>query len=168
MPEELLLSIGDVLTTRFGLAVTIGKPLPIPINAFNPRRRQFHAPTILRKLHRLDTDEGKGVLGVTTVDLYVPGLTFVFGQAEISGKAALISLIRLNPQFYRQNPAPEHQRALYFSRAGKEAVHEIGHVRGLKHCEDPKCVMFFSNTIEDTDDKSDDFCSKHKKELKAG
>lgn len=163
---NLLDSLAALLAKRFGFQVYIQQPLPIPIYAFNPRRRQFHTPTILRRLRRVKLTEDEGVLGITNVDLYVPGLNFVFGQAEINGNAAAISLFRLRPEFYKQNISGGENRALYLERAGKEAIHEIGHVLGLKHCADETCVMHFSSSISDTDKKYNNFCNDHLKQVK--
>jgi archaemetzincin len=96
------------------------------------------------------------VLGVTILDLYVPGLNFVFGEAHCPGKVAVISLFRLNPEFYGQ-PA---DMQLFYERAVKEAVHEVGHTLGLAHCRNSSCVMFFSNSILDTDRKKSSLCEK--------
>jgi archaemetzincin len=83
-------------------------------------------------------------------------LNFVFGEARCPGKAALISLHRLRPEFDGRKPNDE----LLIERTEKEAVHELGHTLGLRHCANPFCVMHFSNSIFDTDRKQSLFCSK--------
>jgi archaemetzincin len=88
-------------------------------------------------------------------------VNFVFGEAELSGKAAIISLYRLKPEFYGE---PVNQ-TLFLERAAKEAVHEIGHTLGLTHCSNPSCVMSFSNTIRAVDTKKREFCPKCSKHL---
>jgi archaemetzincin len=93
------------------------------------------------------------VLGVIEADLYADGLSFVFGQAEMPGQWAIISLHRL-----REGSEGDHDERLYV-RALKEAVHEVGHTLGLGHCPDPSCVMHFSNTLADTDRKGTDPCA---------
>jgi len=133
------------------------KILPIPRETFNPSRRQHHSSLILSKIRSLTLKHRTNILlGVTEADLYVPGLNFVFGEAECPGKVALISLRRLRPTFYGQ---PDNE-ALFLERTLKEAVHEIGHVLGLRHCENFKCIMFFSNSILDTDRKQLGFCER--------
>jgi len=131
--------------------------ISVPKEAYNEARHQYHSTRVLAKIidhvKKLDVDT---VLGVTTLDLYVPSLNFVFGEAHFPGKVALISLFRLKPEFYGQ---PADKRLLY-ERAVKEAVHEVGHTLGLAHCRNSSCVMFFSNSILDTDRKKSLFCEK--------
>jgi archaemetzincin len=93
-------------------------------------------------------------------DLYVPGLNFVFGEA--SQKVAVISFTRLRQEFYH---LPE-DRGLFHRRALTEAVHELGHTYGLQHCKNPHCVMFFSNTLMDTDRKGPEFCTECKRRFR--
>ena len=134
------------------------KTLPIPQEAFNSERQQYHSTTILNKIRPL-TEENKmlhRILGIIDVDLYVPELNFVFGEAECPGKAALISLWRLKQEFYEKPSNNE----LLFERATKEAVHELGRTLGLMHCVNPFCVMYFSNSIFETDRKQSLFCGK--------
>jgi archaemetzincin len=92
------------------------------------------------------------LLGVTAFDLFVPGMNFVFGEARCPGPVAVVSTNRLRP-------SPKNTR-LFRERVIKEAVHEIGHTHGLKHCLDPLCVMYFSENIADTDRKKTDFCGE--------
>jgi len=96
------------------------------------------------------------ILGIVDHDLYVPELNFVFGEA--SPRVADISLTRLRQDFYNLS----QDQSLFYKRALTEAVHELGHTYGLGHCEDPRCVMFFSNSLIDTDRKGSEFCPKCK------
>jgi archaemetzincin len=92
------------------------------------------------------------ILGIVDHDLYVPELNFVFGEA--GRKAAVISLTRLRQSFYLLT----EDQNLFHQRVLTEAVHELGHTFGLGHCGNPKCVMFFSNSLMDTDRKGSEFC----------
>ena len=133
--------------------------MPIPFEAYDSRRKQFFSSRILARISNFSKKYGvEHVLGIADVDLFVPHLNFVFGEAEYSGRAAIISLFRLKPEFYSQNSNIK----LLVERAVKEAVHEVGHTLGLGHCDNPTCVMFFSNSISDTDRKGIIPCEKCK------
>ncbi|MCP5106023.1 MAG: hypothetical protein GY950_21745 [bacterium] len=95
------------------------------------------------------------ILGVTRLDLYSPIFTHLYGEAQLKGPCALMSLYRLRQEFYNLPPDP----AMFLSRCRKEAIHELGHTFGLLHCRDVNCIMYPSSTIEDTDAKSESFCS---------
>jgi len=139
------------------VCVILDSKMSTPKDAYNSRRKQFHSSLILTKIHQhAEKVSANRVLGITNVDLYVPRLNFVFGEAECPGKAAIISLYRLEPEFYGQSP----DTPLFMERSVKEAVHEMGHTLGLGHCRDPSCVMFFSNSILDTDRKRPTFCER--------
>ncbi|KXB02783.1 hypothetical protein AKJ45_03230 [candidate division MSBL1 archaeon SCGC-AAA261F19] len=129
--------------------------LTVPREAFNPDRGQYRASDVLRYLEE-STRKSKAtkILGVIGEDLYSSSLNFVFGQARCLGSVAVVSLYRLDPAFYGQNPDDK----LFGDRVAKEAVHELGHTFGLKHCRNSECVMSFSNSIVDVDRKQRFFC----------
>lgn len=131
--------------------------MPMPEDAYNAARRQYYSSSILSKIDDfLKGSVADRILGITDGDLYVPRLNFVFGEAQCPGRAAMISLFRLRPEFYGQPP----DRALFIGRSVKEAVHEAGHTLGLGHCRNPSCIMFFSNNIQMTDTKECKFCER--------
>jgi len=131
--------------------------MPIPQDAYSSTRKQHNSSRILASMSDLVEDRNtEHVLGITDVDLYVPNLNFVFGEAECPGRFAIISLSRLKPEFSGQPP----NRTLFHERSVKEAIHELGHTLGLHHCRYAKCVMFFSNSLLDTDRKGSTFCEK--------
>ncbi len=159
--EEILSSIREGLLRVFrgSLCSISTETFPIPRIAYNTSRRQYLSTIILRGIKdyvaRIRREEAfNKVLGVADADLYVPGLNFIFGEAECPGEAAIISLHRLRPEFYGE---PSNQD-LFIDRAVKEAVHEIGHTLGLRHCPDSTCVMHFSLHIGMTDRKRREFC----------
>lgn len=146
----------------YGIEVKLSDQIRTPPEeAYNPRRHQYLSNVILEYARRTCKGEFR-ILFVTELDLYVPGLNFVFGQAESPGKYAIVSLHRLHPEFYGDKPCYR----IFSERALKEAVHELGHTYGLTHCVDSRCVMYFSNTIIDTDRKSFKFCSRCYAKLK--
>jgi len=129
--------------------------------AYDARREQFHSSAILGRLRGIKDKECERLLGIVEVDLYVPELNFVFGEADFKTKVAVISTHRLKEEFYGR---PQNEQ-LFLSRVVKEAVHELGHTFRLPHCPDRKCVMHFSNSLSDTDFKSHTFCRNCRKKL---
>ena len=143
--------------------VLITETLPVPEEAFDRRRKQCRSGIILSKIEEYAEKERtlQRILGIIDTDIFVPSLNFVFGEAKCPGKAALISLHRLRPEFHEEKPDVE----LFMERTEKEAVHELGHTFGLGHCTNPFCVMYFSNSIFDTDRKQSLFCNKCQNKL---
>jgi archaemetzincin len=146
------------MTFQEGECTLLTETLMIPKGAFDRIRRQYRSNVILESVGEQVREQtaSERVLAVVDVDIFVPPLSFVFGEAKCPGRAALISLFRLRPEFYGQPSNVE----VFLERAEKEAVHEIGHTLALEHCPNPFCVMHFSNSIFDTDRKQSLFCSK--------
>jgi archaemetzincin len=136
----------------------ISETFPLPKEAYSKSRKQYRSDIILNVVHELaETNVSLDrMLGVTDVDLFVPRLNFVFGEAENLGKVAVVSVYRLRPEFYKR-PANDD---VLVERATKEVVHELGHTFGLRHCANPFCVMYFSRSIFETDRKHTLFCGK--------
>ena len=138
----------------FGWKIRIGAVLPLPAEAFNATRLQYEALHIMRALAEAVPKDATRVLGILREDLSIPMLTFVFGQAQLGGRIALMSLARLQQEFYGL-PA---NMDLLMERALKEALHELGHTFGLVHCPIPSCVMTLANDIQHVDGKGSEFC----------
>ena len=154
-----------------------------PSFAHHPERNQFHSTRLIEQLDMPSVEgpmsrwasglrraaSGKSceraespppprdeiLVGVTDVDLYIPILSFVFGEAQLGGHIAVVSYHRLQQQFY----GLPRDDSLLRERLVKEAIHEAGHTRGLTHCDDYDCVMASSHAVEWLDLKGAGFCS---------
>ncbi len=121
---------------------------------FSIERKQYYSTQILAEVINLtDNIDGK-VLLLTDVDLFVPALTFIFGEAQLNGKHSIVSVCRLHEEFYSGISNDQ----LLLERTIKEALHELGHNYGLRHCLDWDCVMHSSNGIEEVDIKGNGYC----------
>jgi len=156
----MLEGLSQALGATFGKAVDIKAPFDELNHAYDPRRNQYLSTAFLEAMSMAQDEER--ALGVCDIDLYVPGLNFVFGEADPRRKRAVISLYRLRQERYG---LPREER-LFAERAGKEAIHELGHTYGLGHCGDQSCVMHFSNSLPETDRKRALFCGSCNRKLK--
>lgn len=147
VPEIALKVIAAHISALFGLPSRILPPLKNPEYALDTKRYQYDAGLIIEALSAMDFKNCEKIIGVLDVDLFIPIFTHVFGEAKQGGKAALVSLFRLE-----NNPdgAPSSE-SLFYERAVKVALHELGHLFELSHCEHKKCLMHFSGNIEDLD-----------------
>ncbi len=126
-----------------------------PEFAYHSERQQFHSSEILQAMQSYVNPDSWRILGVTSVDLYIPILTFVFGEAQIGGPCGLTSIHRLRQEFYGLPSDSE----ILGHRLLKEAAHEIGHTLDLTHCEDYQCVMAPSHAVEWVDLKESELCT---------
>jgi archaemetzincin len=144
---------------RLHLARAFGRPAALwrgegrPRHAYDPRRRQHASGAILRWLLEAGPGAGK-VLGVTDRDLFIPILTYVFGEAQLGGRAAVVSIARLVEDVELVGPQ------LLVERLAKEAVHELGHAYGLVHCDTEGCVMGRSPAVRGVDEKTSELCAE--------
>ena len=153
--RALLETLAEGLTRRLRVACSI-QPEGLEVEfAYNALRRQYHSTEILGRLLEQPPGENWKVLGVTEVDLYIPVLTFVFGEAQVSDGGAVVSAHRLRQESYGLPADLELLR----ERLLKEALHELGHTYGLCHCPDHTCVMSASNSVERIDLKQAEFCA---------
>jgi len=152
--EEIMEELKDRVGGIFHCPIEIEAGFSDLAQAYNPERKQYFSSKLLASLKKSEREER--VIGIADVDLYVPRLNFVFGEADIISGTAIVSLCRLRPEYY----GLASDEALFLERATKEIVHELGHTFGLGHCPNNKCVMHFSNSLADTDVKEAHFCSK--------
>lgn len=121
---------------------------------FRPAREQYESVPMMQALAAAMPADGARILGLTAVDISIPMLSFLFGQAQFNGPVALVSAARLRQQFYGM-PADE---ALLLERLTKEVLHELGHTSGLIHCPDAECAMSLATHIGLVDMKQPAFC----------
>jgi archaemetzincin len=115
-----------------------------PILAYHAERQQFHSSEILQAMQGIARPKDCHLLGVTDVDLYIPILKYVFGEAQLGGPCALVSFHRLRQEFY----GLERDNALLKERLLKECIHELGHTLELRHCQDYRCAMASAHAVE--------------------
>jgi archaemetzincin len=144
-------ALGDA----FRLPVRRADSIEEPARAFAPARAQWSSVAFLEALLRRVPPGAARLLGVTERDLFVPVLSFVYGQAQLGGKVAVVSLARLRPGFHGLPEAPP----TLARRAATEAVHEVGHTFGLVHCLDRRCPMSLSIDLADLDGKTATPCA---------
>ena len=150
---ELCDSICKGIVQAFGFPCEI-KPLLKDLTfAFNAERLQYHSTPILEKLAALIPASAIKVIAVTQVDLFIPILTHVYGEAQLGGKTCIISTCRLA----EKNSLADPHRIL-ICRAIKEAIHELGHTFNLRHCRERSCIMHYCRCIKDVDGKSEHIC----------
>jgi len=142
--------MGDCLMAT----VRILPALPVPPESFEARRNQYYSTRILKEMLGEVPQDALKLLGVTDKDLCIPILTYVFGEAQVGGTAAVVSLARLRQEHYGLAP----NRPLLLERLRKESLHELGHTFGLVHCPLRECVMYLSNTVVDVDTRGREFC----------
>jgi len=150
----LLNDLGPALSHCLQVPCSVVSGRMDPAFAFHRERQQYHSSEILLAMQDIVTANTWRVLGIATADLYIPILTFVFGEAQMGGPCAVVSIHRLRQEFYG---LPSNS-ALLHQRLRKEALHEVGHTLDLVHCEDYQCAMSPSHAVEWIDLKGDELC----------
>lgn len=157
IPPGILKELEDPLQSQLGVSAVAGKkPLQAPAYAYNKDRGQYHSNAIMRRIGTVIEPGQAFAIGVADVDLFVPDSPFVFGEADREAKVAILSVYRL-----KQGADTDTVRR----RAQVEVVHQAGHLVGLSFCEDPRCVMFLAQAVQDCDRKSIALCNLCRNEL---
>jgi archaemetzincin len=121
--------------------------------AFDSGRNQYHSTSILQQLEKSAPSFAMKIIAIAKVDLFIPILTHVYGEAQLGGKACVVSTYRLKDQIFAAHPD-----VIFTKRIVKEAIHELGHTFNLRHCKEHVCIMHYCRTELDVDRKSDQLC----------
>jgi archaemetzincin len=150
---DLLVPIADEINRIYGYPAEVVALLDDIDFALQPGRNQYHSTPVLEQLALSAPADAIKVLALVEVDLFIPILTHVYGEAQLGGKACIVSTIRLNEGRSYQNTQEPFQ-----SRIIKEAIHELGHTFNLRHCREHTCLMHYCRDESDVDRKSDQLC----------
>ena len=151
---QLLDWLALALFEKFRVKTRILTPALDPSFALHAERQQYHSSEILASMQHYIDGSSWRLLGITQLDLYIPILTFVFGEAQLGGTSAIVSYHRLQQEFY----GLPSDRDLLANRLLIESVHELGHTLRLTHCHDYQCAMAPSHAVEWIDIKDSGFC----------
>lgn len=159
--DGFLQKIADYVAGELFMKVQIREGHMDVSDFYDAARRQYNANDMLKQIEiQYATDEAK-TIGLFNVDLFIPIFTYIFGQAFLGGRSGIASVFRLSNERYGM----EADEKLLLERAGKEIVHELGHMYGLIHCHDQDCVMRSGSYVEDIDQKSGNLCGECRMKL---
>ena len=146
------------------LEVPVDTPaaMAIPDEAFQHHRYQYDAGLVLKYLAQFSFPDHSRLLAVTDVDLCTPILTYVFGQAELGRRVAIVSNFRLKSG----EDGTVVSKGVYYERMAKIALHELAHTFSLYHCEAPKCLMQITPRVSQLDELDTIFCDRCKSILR--
>ena len=162
--EDILRSIAEAVKHEFNLPVNIKEGHLDLSEFYDPIRRQYNGTKLLREIDSLFSSDSCKTIGLFSVDLYIPILTYIFGQAFLNGRSGIASVYRLSNERYGMKINDK----IIPDRLIKEVIHELGHAFGLIHCHIPTCVMRSSTYVEDIDQKSANLCFSCKNKIRTG
>jgi archaemetzincin len=145
--------LGQEIHRTFGFQTEIKSLLQDVNFAYDLTRDQYHSTAILEKLASTSPPSATKIVAITHVDLFIPILTHVYGEAQLAGKACIVSTFRLQEGLSITNIEKEFE-----NRVVKEVLHELGHTFNLRHCDDKSCIMHYCRSIKDVDRKTDQLC----------
>jgi archaemetzincin len=168
----IIISFGQLRQELLGtISADVMIKFPIPVKTrteyldlsefYDPGRRQYNGMALLKMIDNEFASAPSKTIGLFTVDLFIPILTFIFGQAFLNGRSGIASIFRLSNERY----GVKKDDKILHERFSKEVIHELGHMFGLIHCSDPYCIMRSSTYVEDIDQKGGEFCSNCRNSL---
>jgi archaemetzincin len=159
--EEFLKNIVEAVKHEFLFSVNIKEGHLDLSEFYDPGRRQYNGIKLLKEVDSVYSSDSDKTLGLFSVDLFIPILTYIFGQAFLNGRTGIVSLYRFSNERYGMNSDDK----IIMDRFKKEIIHELGHTFGLIHCHIPACVMRSGTYVEDIDQKSANLCLKCRNEM---
>jgi archaemetzincin len=154
--KDILETIAEDVNREFSFPVNIKEGHLDLSEFYDSSRRQYNGNALLKLIDTNFSTDSFKTIGLFSVDLFIPILTFIFGQAMLNGRTGIASLYRLGNERYGMPP----DEPLLLDRFKKEVIHELGHNFGLLHCSNPTCVMRSSTYVEDIDQKSPHLCAR--------
>lgn len=152
--STLLPALGSAIDRSLRIECDILTQALDTVPSYHPERQQYQSSEILQRMQTVDRPAGCHLLGVTAVDLYIPILKYVFGEAQLGGPCAVVSYHRLQQEFY----GLDRDDDLLSERLLKESLHELGHTLHLRHCRDYRCAMASAHAVEWIDLREKAFC----------
>ena len=159
--ESFLNKIAEAVNNEFLLSVNIKEGHLDITEFYDPVRRQYNGNRLLKEVDTHFATDLNKTIGLFNVDLFIPILTYIFGQAFLNGRTGIASLYRFSNERYGM----VSDDRFILERFRKEVIHELGHTFGLIHCHIPTCVMRSSTYVEDIDQKSTNLCIKCRSEF---
>jgi archaemetzincin len=153
--------IVDDVEREFSMPVKIREGYLALSEHYDLSRKQYNGNELLKVVDQRFGSDTTKTLGLFNIDLFIPILTYIFGQAFLNGRCGIASIYRLSNERY----GIKKDQAVFIDRIRKEVIHELGHTFGLIHCSNPTCVMRSSTYVEDIDQKNHLLCSKCHEEL---
>jgi len=152
IPDWISRAVAETVEKIFGFKTRVDILLTDLSFSYDIKRNQYYSTVILSELEKNAPEDCIKILAITREDLFIPILTHVYGEAQLGGRAAVISISRLIDYPEAGDLKKSRERIV------KEAAHELGHAFDLRHCEDQHCLMHYCRKLEDVDNKSDQFC----------
>ena len=159
--KGLLELIVDDVEREFSIPVKIREGYMALSEHYDLSRKQYNGNELLKVVDQRFGAETTKTLGLFNIDLFIPILTYIFGQAFLNGRCGIASIYRLSNERY----GIKKDQTVFVDRIRKEVIHELGHTFGLIHCSNPSCVMRSSTYVEDIDQKDARLCDKCRGEL---
>ena len=155
VPVEVLEYLLETIQEVFRKKAFLSDTMEIPVFAYDLKRSQYNAKELINFLYARKKYKEK-TLGIINEDIYLSDSSYIFGVSSASKEVSVISMWRFDQNRIHSNSDP----MIFVQRLKKTAIRQVATIFGLRHCDDPECVMYKSTTIEEIDAKSDRLCKQ--------